>query len=257
MIEGMLAVLEPGMLETQVSQWGYLVGQALGAEGFGFDVMVTSGEDNRTLSARRSTTSFGRGITCSWASRPSVTAGCLRARNRRRDAGSGARHPGAALLDRLRRRRVLRGAGGLSPRRVENLPARFQELALRSYFKTARRTSAAGSERRSTSRCQKPYCGARNGGYAGARSDSARLHRIPTSRWAFRSSLRWTWPSAAPATAGTTLSSPASTACWWKRRWPRPGGGRGAQPAADEPAAHGGPVNRLSHARTDGHSRRG
>jgi Xaa-Pro aminopeptidase len=49
MLEGMLAVLEPGMLETEVSSWGYLIGQQLGSEDFGFDVMVTAGEANRTL----------------------------------------------------------------------------------------------------------------------------------------------------------------------------------------------------------------
>lgn len=49
MMQGMLQVLEPGMLETEVSAWGYLIGQQLGAEGFGFDVMVTANEANRTI----------------------------------------------------------------------------------------------------------------------------------------------------------------------------------------------------------------
>ncbi|MGH9339613.1 MAG: M24 family metallopeptidase [Acidobacteriota bacterium] len=37
------------MLETQVASWGYLVGRELGAEEMGWDVMVTTGEANRTL----------------------------------------------------------------------------------------------------------------------------------------------------------------------------------------------------------------
>ena len=49
MIEGMLRVLKPGMLETQVAQWGYNIALELGAEEMGFDIMVTSGEANRTL----------------------------------------------------------------------------------------------------------------------------------------------------------------------------------------------------------------
>jgi Xaa-Pro aminopeptidase len=49
MLRAMLAVMKPGMLETQVAQWGYVVGQELGAEEMGFDVMVTAGEANRTL----------------------------------------------------------------------------------------------------------------------------------------------------------------------------------------------------------------
>jgi hypothetical protein len=49
MLEGMLAVLKPGMYETQVAQWGYNIALELGAEEMGFDIMVTSGESNRSL----------------------------------------------------------------------------------------------------------------------------------------------------------------------------------------------------------------
>jgi Xaa-Pro aminopeptidase len=49
MLRGMLAVLKPGMLETQVAAWGWLIARELGAEETGFDVMVTANEANRTL----------------------------------------------------------------------------------------------------------------------------------------------------------------------------------------------------------------
>ena len=49
MTEGMLAVMKPGMLQTQVAQWGYAIASELGVEELGFDVMVTSGEDNRSI----------------------------------------------------------------------------------------------------------------------------------------------------------------------------------------------------------------
>ncbi len=49
MIEGMLGVCKPGMFETQVAGWGYEIACELGVEEMGFDVMVTSGEANRTL----------------------------------------------------------------------------------------------------------------------------------------------------------------------------------------------------------------
>jgi Xaa-Pro aminopeptidase len=49
MIEGMLGILKPGMYETQVASWGYAIAYELGVEELGFDVMVTSGEANRTL----------------------------------------------------------------------------------------------------------------------------------------------------------------------------------------------------------------
>jgi Xaa-Pro aminopeptidase len=48
-MRAMLAVLKPGMRETQVAGWGYLALRQLGAEETGVDIMVTSGEANRTL----------------------------------------------------------------------------------------------------------------------------------------------------------------------------------------------------------------
>lgn len=49
MMRCMLAVIRPGLLETQVAAWAYWVAKELGSEENGWDVMVTSGEANRTL----------------------------------------------------------------------------------------------------------------------------------------------------------------------------------------------------------------
>jgi Xaa-Pro aminopeptidase len=49
MLRCMLAVIRPGLLETQVAAWAYWVAKELGSEENGWDVMVTSGEANRTL----------------------------------------------------------------------------------------------------------------------------------------------------------------------------------------------------------------
>jgi Xaa-Pro aminopeptidase len=49
MLEAMIAVLRPGLLETQVAGWGYLVGKELGAEENGWDIMVGANQANRTL----------------------------------------------------------------------------------------------------------------------------------------------------------------------------------------------------------------
>jgi len=49
MMRCMLAVLRSGLLETQVAGWAYWAAKELGAEENGWDVMVTSGEANRTL----------------------------------------------------------------------------------------------------------------------------------------------------------------------------------------------------------------
>ena len=45
----MLAVLKPGMLETEVSAWGYFVAKELGAEEMGWDIMIGANTANRTL----------------------------------------------------------------------------------------------------------------------------------------------------------------------------------------------------------------
>lgn len=49
MMRAMLAVLKPGMLETQVAAWGNFVARELGAEEMGWDIMVTANTANRTL----------------------------------------------------------------------------------------------------------------------------------------------------------------------------------------------------------------
>jgi len=49
MLRGMLAVLRPGLLETEVAAWGYLIGRQLGCEDNGFKVMCGANEANRTL----------------------------------------------------------------------------------------------------------------------------------------------------------------------------------------------------------------
>jgi hypothetical protein len=45
----MLAVLRPGQLETQVAGWAYWIAKELDSGENGWDVIVTSGEANRTL----------------------------------------------------------------------------------------------------------------------------------------------------------------------------------------------------------------
>jgi Xaa-Pro aminopeptidase len=49
MLRAMLAVLKPGMLETEVAAWGNWVALQLGAEELGFSTMVTANTANRTI----------------------------------------------------------------------------------------------------------------------------------------------------------------------------------------------------------------
>ena len=48
-VRGMLALLKPGMLETQVAQWGYVIAKEMGSESLGVEIIVTANEANRTL----------------------------------------------------------------------------------------------------------------------------------------------------------------------------------------------------------------
>jgi Xaa-Pro aminopeptidase len=61
MIEGMLGILKPGMLETQVAAWGYAIAGELGVEEHGVDIMVTSGEANRSLIGKALNRQIGEG----------------------------------------------------------------------------------------------------------------------------------------------------------------------------------------------------
>lgn len=49
MLEGMLRILKPGMTETQVAEWGELIARELGVESMGFPILLTSGENNKTM----------------------------------------------------------------------------------------------------------------------------------------------------------------------------------------------------------------
>ncbi len=61
MLRTMLAVIRPGMLETQVAAWAYLVGKELGSEENGWDVMVGANTANRTLIGKALNRPIGRG----------------------------------------------------------------------------------------------------------------------------------------------------------------------------------------------------
>lgn len=68
MMRGMLAVMEPGMLETEVAAWAYFIGRTLGCEDNGFKVIVGANEANRTLIGKALNRPIGRATGCIWAS---------------------------------------------------------------------------------------------------------------------------------------------------------------------------------------------
>ena len=166
MLEGMLAVLEPGMLETQVSQWGYLIGQALGSEDFGFDVMVTSGEANRTLIGKALNRVIREGdyVHLGVAPKCDGLTACERC------TVIATLDPARVTEDQHYWIDFVEGAyrEGLEAfRRVarENLPARLQEQALCDYFKKREEDVCRRIGKEIDLVRQKPYTGTHNGGY--------------------------------------------------------------------------------------------
>ena len=166
MLEGMLAVLEPGMLETEVSAWGYLIGQQLGSEGFGFDVMVTANEANRTLVGKALNRRIGLGdyVHLGVAPRCDGLTACERA------TVIAVPEPQMVTEDQRFWISFTEGAYEVGLREYirvaeNNLPAYLQEQALVDYFKAREEEVSRRVGRKVDLARQKPYTGTHNGGY--------------------------------------------------------------------------------------------
>jgi len=166
MLEGMLAVLEPGMLETEVSAWGYLIGQQLGSEGFGFDVMVTANEANRTLVGKALNRRIGLGdyVHLGAAPRCDGLTACERA------TVIAVPEPQMVTEDQRFWISFTEGAYEVGLREYvrvaeNNLPAYLQEQALVDYFKAREEEVSRRVGRKVDLARQKPYTGTHNGGY--------------------------------------------------------------------------------------------
>jgi hypothetical protein len=166
MLEAMLAVLKPGMLETQVSQWGYAVAQEMGVEEFGFDIMVTANEANRTLIGKSLNRVIQEGDIVHLGVAPKrdgltacerVSVVCTKdpkniTKNQRYwfDFIEGAFNVGLENYIKVAR---------------EGLPAKIQEQALVEYFRSKEaEVSKMVGKSIDLSRL-KPYTGTHNGGY--------------------------------------------------------------------------------------------
>lgn len=162
----MLAVLEPGLLETQVAAWGYFAARELGAEELGFDIMVGANEANRSLIGKALNREIHRG---DWV-----------------HLGVGAKRDG---LNSCIRRSVIavpspkevtdeqkywfdlvEGAYRIGYRKfcevaAKGLPARLQEQALVDYFASHSEEVSRRTGRTVDLPSLKPYTGTHNSGY--------------------------------------------------------------------------------------------
>jgi len=166
MMRCMLAVLRPGLLETQVAGWAYWAAKELGSEENGWDVMVTAGEANRTLigKALNRTIRPGDYVHLGVAPKRDGLNACVRRSLVAVDADTNLTSGQRYWFDFLEQAYL---TGEEAYRRVANgrLPAKLQEQALIDFFSVH---SAEVSKRYGKTiqlETLKPYTGTHNSGY--------------------------------------------------------------------------------------------
>lgn len=166
MLEGMLSIMEPGMLETEVSAWGYLIAQQMGAEEFGFDIMVTANEANRTLIGKSLNRTIQQGdyVHLGVAPKRDGLTACERA------TVICVNHPSKVTQEQKFWIDFVEGAYRTGYKAyvhvAENdLPAKLQEQALMDYFADRQNEICARIGKPINLVAQKPYTGTHNAGY--------------------------------------------------------------------------------------------
>jgi hypothetical protein len=166
MLRAMLAVLKPGMLETQVAGWGNLVSKELGAEEMGWDVMVGANEANRTLIGKALNREIRRGdwVHLGVAPKRDGLNSCVRR------SLIAVEDPAEVTAEQRYWFDMVEEAYGVgldAYRRVaaEGLPARLQEQALVDFFAARSAEVSARVGRPVQLERLKPYTGTHNGGY--------------------------------------------------------------------------------------------
>jgi hypothetical protein len=166
MLRAMLAVLRPGILETQVASWGYFVGKELGSEENGWDIMVGANTANRTLIGKALNRPINEGdyVHLGVAPKRDGLNSCVRR------SVIAVPDPAMVTPDQQFWFDFIEEAyqvGYETYVRVarENLPARLQEQTLSDYFRTREDEVAERIGREIDLARQKPYTGTHNGGY--------------------------------------------------------------------------------------------
>jgi Xaa-Pro aminopeptidase len=166
MMRAMLAVLRPGLFETQVAAWAYWVAKELGSEENGWDVMVTAGQANRTLIGKALNRKIQPGDYVHLGAGPKRDGlnACVRrsvvAVEDPSDVTPAQRYWFDFVEEAYR-------VGEEAYRRVaaEGLPARLQEQALVDFFAAHSDEVSRRYGRRIELEQLKPYTGTHNAGY--------------------------------------------------------------------------------------------
>jgi len=166
MVRAMLAVLEPGKLETEVAAWGELVAKLLGAEDLGFKTMVGANLANRTLigPALNRIINEGDWVHIGAAPKRDGINACVRRSVIAVDSPERVTDEQRYWFD------LVEGAYDVGLEKFievarDNIPARLQEQALVDYFAGRSAEVSAKIGRRVELETLKPYTGTHNSGY--------------------------------------------------------------------------------------------
>lgn len=166
MIRAMLAVIKPGIMETQIAAWGAYVGLELGAESNGFPIIVGTGEANRTLIGRALNRPVQPGdwVHIGVAPKRDGLNSCLRRSLIAVD------NPSKVTADQKYWFEMVEGAYQVGyDAYVEvaqkGLPAKLQEQALVDYFAARSDEVSKRIGKRVELEMLKPYTGTHNSGY--------------------------------------------------------------------------------------------
>ena len=166
MMRGMVAVLKPGMMETQVASWGYLIARELGSEEMGWDVMVTANEANRTLIGKALNRPIHEGdyVHIGVAPKRDGLNACLR-RSMIAVADPSMVTPEQKYWFDFIEEAYDVGFASYCEVAAKNLPAKLQEQALVDYFRSRSDEISEKIGRKIDLAMQKPYTGTHNAGY--------------------------------------------------------------------------------------------
>lgn len=165
-MEVLLAVLKPGMLETQVAAWGYFAARELGAEELGFDIMVGANEANRSLIGKALNREIRPGdwVHLGVGTRRDGLNACIRR------SVIAVPSPEKVTPEQRYWFEMVEGAYRVGYEKYcevaeRNLPAYLQEQALVDYFAARSAEVSRRIGRKIQLEFQKPYTGTHNSGY--------------------------------------------------------------------------------------------
>ncbi len=165
-LECMLAVIKPGILETQVAQWGYAAGYELGVEEWGFDIMVAANESGRTIIGKALNKVINEGDIVSIGvgpKRDGLTA-CERGSVVCTKDISSITSDQKYWFDFVEEAFTV-GLKAYIKVSNEDLPAKLQEQALVDYFKEKESEVESRIGKKIDLARMKPYTGTHNAGY--------------------------------------------------------------------------------------------